>query len=50
MIDNEHLDVHAVRRWMKKNNIRNLCFEDFGESTKFTVSYHDGKTSKEIKQ
>ena len=38
------VDVHAIRRYMKDNNLRALHFEDYGESMKLTVSYKDGKT------
>jgi len=44
------MDCHGLRRWMKHNNIREFRVEDYGESTKFTVSYHDGKTRSELER
>ena len=35
--------IAIVRNYMKKHNLRDLNFNDYGESTKVTFSYNDGK-------
>lgn len=39
--------VSRVREYMKANNLRDLSFMDYGESTKVTYSFKDGYTTKE---